>query len=87
MIIERRSAYPDKIFVQFEEQDFDLRLPSGELAWCAALETIKLTFPYPEGEFSRVLAAWLIDKSDENLNKLHEIKRRYFEDKNQMSLM
>lgn len=87
MIIERRAAYRGKIFVQFEEPDFDRFLPNGELAWCAAIERIKLSFPYPISEFSRVLSAWLIDDSIEHMDTLAAIKQEYFVDKNQLSLM
>ena len=86
MIIETRPAYPDKIHVQFEHHDLVRRLSDGSFAWELALKQMKQEFPYPIGEFSHLHASWLIDKTNENMDKISKIKNEYFVDKNQIAL-
>jgi len=87
VIIETRPAYPEKIFIFFEEPDFELTDKWGGHIWVKAKDEIKETFPFPVGEWNRTLGCWLINNTDENMETLREIKQRYFEDVNQIELL
>lgn len=87
MIIETKPSHPEKIYVWFEESDFELKDKWGGLIWVKAKDEIKETFPYPMAEWNKDLACWLVDNSDDNMAELQEIRRKYFEDENQMELL
>ena len=87
MIIETRRSNPGKLFVSFEKADFNLKdRESGNYSWFEAKEAIKELFPYPVAQYDGDLKCWIVDDTPDNRRSLEAIKKRYFQDENQMEL-
>lgn len=86
MRIETKLSNPGELFVYFETEDFRLKVENGKELWFEAKEEIKSSLPYPVAKWDPSLGCWIVKDSEENRKILEGIKRKYFEDKNQVSL-
>jgi len=84
MIIERRPSLPGRIIITFEDPDFYL---GKGTVWLEAKEAIKERFPFPEGKWDAENKYWTIADTPANLAGIRAIKKRYFENENQLELM
>ena len=72
------------IYVTFDEVDFQRILENGKYAWREAIDAIKKEFPFPDGKYDGETKQWIITTAPGNREKLSQIKREFFQDKNQI---
>ena len=76
-------------YVSFDEPDFNRILADGKYAYKEAIAEIKQQFPFPIGRYDGEDKVWIIDKAKDIHagEKLSAIKKKFFQDENQLELL